>query len=50
MQVVLPDPGWKIGKHALMNLHVVQRNGRTEIDPHSLAHPLPVAGLPLPGP
>ncbi len=35
MQVVSPDPGWTIGKHALMNLHAVQRNGRTEIDPHS---------------
>ena len=35
MQVVSPDPGWIVGKHALMNLHVVRRNGRTEIDPHS---------------
>lgn len=35
MQVVLPDPSWTIGKHALMNLHAVRRNGRTEIDPHS---------------
>jgi len=31
----LPDPAWTIGKHALMNLHVVRRNGRTEIDPRS---------------
>jgi urease accessory protein len=35
MQVVLPDPGWAIGKHALMNLHAVRRNGRTEVDPRS---------------
>ncbi|GGC59038.1 urease accessory protein UreD [Chelatococcus reniformis] len=35
MDVVLPDPAWIIGKHALLNLHVVQRNGRTEIDPKS---------------
>jgi urease accessory protein len=35
MQVVLPDPNWTIGKHALMNLHAVRRNGRTEIDPRS---------------
>jgi urease accessory protein len=35
MQVVSPDPGWTIGKHALMNLHAVRRNGRTEIDPRS---------------
>lgn len=35
MQVVLPDPSWTIGKHALMNLHAVRRNGRTEIDPRS---------------
>lgn len=33
--VVLPDPDWIIGKHALMNLHAVQRRGRTEIDPRS---------------
>ena len=35
MQVVLPNRNWVIGKHALMNLHVVKRNGRTEIDPKS---------------
>lgn len=35
MQIVHPDRNWVIGKHALMNLHVVQRNGRTEIDPKS---------------
>ena len=32
---VLPDPDWEIGKHALMNLHVLRRNGRSEIDPRS---------------
>jgi urease accessory protein len=35
MRVVLPNRNWVIGKHALMNLHVVKRNGRTEIDPKS---------------
>jgi urease accessory protein len=35
MQTVLPDPGWPIGKHALMNLRVLRRNGRSEIDPSS---------------
>jgi urease accessory protein len=35
MQVVLPDPDWIVGKHALMNIHAVRRNGRTEIDPRS---------------
>ena len=35
MQVVLPNSNWVIGKHALMNLHAVRRNGRTEIDPKS---------------
>lgn len=30
---VKPDPSWPIGKHALMNLKIVRRNGRTEIDP-----------------
>lgn len=30
---VKPDPSWLIGKHALMNLKIVRRNGRTEIDP-----------------
>ncbi|WP_315924056.1 urease accessory protein UreD [Mesorhizobium sp. SP-1A] len=35
MQIVYPDSSWTIGKHALMNLHVVRRNGRTEIDPKS---------------
>lgn len=35
MQLVKPDPSWPIGKHALMNIHVVQRNGRSEIDPKS---------------
>src|SRR3954470_16170213 len=34
-RTVLPDPDWIIGKHALMNLHGVLRNGRTEIDPKS---------------
>jgi urease accessory protein len=33
MDIVYPDSNWTIGKHALMNLHVVRRNGRTEIDP-----------------
>ena len=33
MQIVTPDPSWIVGKHALMNLHAVKRNGRTEIDP-----------------
>ncbi len=32
---VLPDPDWAIGKHALMNLAIRLRNGRTEIDPSS---------------
>lgn len=31
--VMKPDPAWAIGKHALMNLNVVKRRGRTEIDP-----------------
>ncbi len=35
MDVVLPNSNWIIGKHALMNLHVLKRNGRTEIDPKS---------------
>ncbi|MFU0506902.1 urease accessory protein UreD [Pseudaminobacter sp. NGMCC 1.201702] len=35
MQIVYPDSNWTIGKHALMNLHVIKRNGRTEIDPKS---------------
>jgi urease accessory protein len=35
MRVVRPDPDWIVGKHALMNLHAVRRNGRTEIDPKS---------------
>jgi urease accessory protein len=35
MDVVLPERDWIIGKHALLNLHVMQRNGRTEIDPKS---------------
>lgn len=30
---VKPDPAWPIGKHALMNLKIVRRNGRTEVDP-----------------
>lgn len=33
--IVRPDPAWVIGKHALINLHGVLRNGRTEIDPKS---------------
>lgn len=32
---VRPNPDWPIGKHALMNLRAVRRNGRTEIDPSS---------------
>ena len=32
---ILPDPNWIVGKHALMNVHALLRNGRTEIDPHS---------------
>lgn len=35
MQLVKPDPSWPIGKHALMNIHVVLRNARSEIDPKS---------------
>jgi urease accessory protein len=35
MQIVPPNSDWIIGKHALMNLHVLKRNGRTEIDPKS---------------
>lgn len=35
MEVVLPDPTWIVGKHALMNIHARRRNGRTEIDPRS---------------
>ncbi len=35
MQIVYPDSNWIVGKHALMNLHVLRRNGRTEIDPRS---------------
>ncbi len=34
-QPVQPDPEWIVGTHALMNVHACQRNGRTEIDPHS---------------
>ncbi len=30
---VKPNPSWPVGKHALMNLRIVKRNGRTEIDP-----------------
>lgn len=33
VQAVKPNPDWEIGKHALMNIHAVLRNGRTEIDP-----------------
>lgn len=33
--ITQPDPDWIVGKHALMNLHAVVRNGRTEIDPRS---------------
>lgn len=33
--VVLPNPDWLIGKHALMNLRAVHRRGRTVIDPRS---------------
>lgn len=32
---IAPDPEWIIGKHALLNLRAMIRNGRTEIDPHS---------------
>ncbi len=32
---VLPEPGWVIGKHGLLNVHARLRNGRTEIDPSS---------------
>lgn len=32
---VKPDPTWPIGKHALMNLNILMRRGRTEIDPSS---------------
>lgn len=32
---IAPDPDWIIGKHALLNLRALIRNGRTEIDPHS---------------
>lgn len=32
---IAPDPDWIIGKHALLNLRALLRNGRTEIDPHS---------------
>ncbi|GLK66926.1 urease accessory protein UreD [Hansschlegelia plantiphila] len=35
MAIVLPQPDWIIGKHGLMNLRAMRRNGRTEIDPHS---------------
>lgn len=35
MQVALPKSDWIIGKHALLNVHAVRRNGRTEIDPKS---------------
>lgn len=35
MEIVYPSRDWIIGKHALMNLHAVRRNGRTEIDPKS---------------
>ena len=28
-----PDPSWVIGKHALLALRVVRRNGRSEIEP-----------------
>ena len=33
MQVVRADPSWTVGNHALMNVHAVRRNGRTEMDP-----------------
>jgi len=32
---VLPDPDWIVGKHGLMNVHALWRNGRTELDPKS---------------
>lgn len=32
---IAPDPDWIVGKHALLNLRAMLRNGRTEIDPHS---------------
>jgi urease accessory protein len=35
VEIVLPDPDWIVGKHALMNIHAQRRNGRTEIDPRS---------------
>ena len=30
---VLPEPGWVIGKHGLLNVQTRLRNGRTEIEP-----------------
>jgi urease accessory protein len=35
LNLVQPDPDWVIGKHALLNVHVQARNGRSEIDPRS---------------
>ena len=37
---VTPDPDWIVGKHGLLNLRALRRNGRTEIDPHSWRIPL----------
>jgi urease accessory protein len=37
---VTPDPEWIVGKHGLLNLRALRRNGRTEIDPHSWRIPL----------
>jgi len=34
-KLILPDQDWIIGKHGLMNVHALLRNGRTEIDPKS---------------
>ncbi|MGD9536384.1 MAG: urease accessory protein UreD [Alphaproteobacteria bacterium] len=38
--LVTPDPEWIVGKHGLLNLRALRRNGRTEIDPHSWRIPL----------
>ena len=37
---VSPDPDWIVGKHGLLNLRALRRNGHTEIDPHSWRIPL----------
>lgn len=36
---VLPEADWIVGKHGLLNIHAILRNGRTEIEPLSRRTP-----------